>query len=158
MFDRGRRSLLSRRRTPSIPRMPWVVDEETFVDQCTRCNKCQSACEENIIIKGDGGFPTVDFNRGECTFCGDCAEACPEPLFRPTTETAWDVKAQINQQCLAQHNVECRSCGDMCEVMAIRFQLQPGRVAQPQLESDVCNGCGACVATCPSSAITMVTS
>ncbi|MDO6497591.1 ferredoxin-type protein NapF [Photobacterium sanguinicancri] len=158
MFDRGRRNLLSRRRIPALPRMPWLVDEDTFVDNCTRCNKCLSACETEIIVKGDGGFPTVDFNRGECTFCTRCAQACPEPLFRPTTEAAWDVKAQVTQQCLAQNNVECRSCGDMCEVQAIRFKLQAGGVAQPVFELDVCNGCGACVATCPTSAITMITS
>lgn len=157
MFDRSRRSLFSRRRTPALQRLPWVVDEDTFVDSCTRCNKCVNACETQIIVKGDGGFPTVDFTRGECTFCTRCAEACPEMLFRPTTEQPWDMKAQINQSCLAQNKIECRSCGDMCEVQAIRFKLQAGGVALPELDTDACNGCGACLSVCPVSAISMFT-
>ena len=65
----------------------------------------------------------------------------------------WQAKASISDKCLAQQNVECRSCGDMCEPMAIQFQLRAGSVALPKIELDECNGCGACVAVCPTSAI-----
>ncbi|WP_299016000.1 ferredoxin-type protein NapF [uncultured Photobacterium sp.] len=157
MFDRSRRSLLTRRCKPLLQRMPWVIDEDTFTERCTRCNKCVNACETQIIVKGDGGFPTVDFNHGECTFCYACAEACPESLFHPRTETPWELKAEIGQGCLARNHIECRSCGDMCEVQAISFRLQPGGVAQPVLDSEGCTGCGACLSVCPVSAITMVT-
>lgn len=157
MFDRSRRNLLIRRRSPAVQRLPWVVDEDTFTDGCTRCNKCLNACEAQIIVKGDGGFPTVDFNQGECTFCYRCAEACPEPLFHPQTGSPWELKAHINQNCLARNNVECRSCGDMCETQAIHFRLQPGGVAVPELNSGDCTGCGACLSVCPTSAITMAT-
>ena len=156
MFDRSRRRLLTRRRKPDLQRMPWVIDEETFTDTCTRCNKCINACETQIIAKGDGGFPTVDFQRGECTFCYRCAEACPEPLFQPQSEQPWPLVAQVNEGCLAHQNIECRSCGDACEVMAIRFKLQLGGVAKPELDTSVCTGCGGCVSVCPASAITMV--
>ena len=53
-------------------RPPWALNEFLFVDQCTRCNECITACEEEIIIRADGGFPEIDFNRGECTFCELC--------------------------------------------------------------------------------------
>ncbi|MGF1699305.1 ferredoxin-type protein NapF [Photobacterium makurazakiensis] len=155
MFDRSRRRLLTRRR-PDLQRMPWVVDEDVFTDSCTRCNKCISACETQIITKGDGGFPIVDFNRGECTFCYRCADSCPEPLFQPQTEQPWPLVAQINEGCLAHKNIECRSCGDMCDVQAIHFKLQFGGVAKPELNWVDCTGCGACVSVCPTSAITMV--
>ncbi|PSW19595.1 ferredoxin-type protein NapF [Photobacterium sanctipauli] len=156
MFDRSRRRLLTRRR-PVLQRMPWVVEEDTFVDKCTRCNKCINACETQIITKGDGGFPVVDFDRGECTFCYRCADICPELLFHPQAEQPWQQVAQINEGCLALSNIECRSCGDMCEMQAITFKLQPGGVAKPNLETDSCTGCGACISVCPTSAITMVT-
>ncbi|MGF1685987.1 ferredoxin-type protein NapF [Photobacterium japonica] len=155
MFDRSRRRLFMRRQQPDFPRLPWVVDEDTFTDHCTRCNQCVSHCETQIITKGDGGFPTVDFQRGECTFCYRCADACPEPLFRPQAESPWDMVAAISTECLAQKNVECRSCGDMCETQAIGFKLQVGGVATPIIEADACTGCGACVAVCPTSAITL---
>lgn len=157
MFDRSRRHLFMRRRTPALPRMPWIIDEAAFTESCTRCNKCISACDPQIIVKGDGGFPIVDFNHGECTFCYRCAEVCPEGLFQPETEKPWKIKAKISKSCLAHHNIECRSCGDLCEVQAIRFRLQVGGVALPILDTDDCNGCGACLSVCPASAITMVT-
>jgi ferredoxin-type protein NapF len=110
-------------------------------------------CDTQIIAIGSGGFPTIDFNRGECTFCYKCADVCPEPLFLNHNEVAWQSKATINQDCLANKSVECRSCGDQCETMAIQFKLAAGKVAQPNLNVDECNGCGACVSVCPTSAI-----
>jgi len=137
----------------SSVRLPWLANASTFTDQCTRCGKCVDSCETRIITKGDGGFPTVDFTLDECTFCYQCAEVCPEPLFTAKTEQPWNARATISDSCLAQKNVECRSCGDMCDTMAIRFKLQIGKVAQPNIELDECNGCGACVAVCPTSSI-----
>lgn len=157
MFDRSRRRLLTRHRQPDLQRMPWVVDEETFTDQCTRCNKCIESCDTQIITKSDGGFPAVDFFRGECTYCYHCAAACPESLFHPQSMQPWNIVAQISEGCLAQQKIECRSCGDMCEPQAIGFTLQVGGVAQPAIEHDACTGCGACISVCPASAITMVT-
>jgi len=54
-----------------------------IVDRCTRCGACAAACPETIITAGDGGFPAVDFHRGECTFCGACADACPVKIDIP---------------------------------------------------------------------------
>ncbi|MBV1840435.1 ferredoxin-type protein NapF [Photobacterium ganghwense] len=156
MFDRSRRRLLTRRSKPEQQRLPWMVNDDIFTDGCTRCGKCAAACETQIIIHGDGGFPEVDFKRGECTFCYRCADVCPEPLFHSQTTPAWAMVAEIGEGCLAYQHVECRSCGDMCETQAIRFRLQPGGVAQPELEATNCTGCGSCVSVCPTSAITVV--
>ncbi len=136
-------------------RLPWVKDEAYFVSRCSRCDKCVAACEEQIIVKGDGGFPIVDFSKGECTFCQACTKHCPEHLFDITLVPAFTHQISINEQCLAKQSVECRSCSDMCETQAIKFQLILGSVAQPKINLDACNGCGGCVAVCPTSAINM---
>ncbi|KJF97513.1 ferredoxin-type protein NapF [Photobacterium leiognathi] len=157
MVDRSRRQLFTRRSQPSLPRLPWLKNDAEFTDICSRCERCIKACETNILVKGDGGFPQVDFSQGEgeCTFCYQCADVCPEPLFLAQTEQPWATTATINEGCMASNNIECRSCGDMCEPQAIQFQLQVGKVAMPTVSSDDCNGCGACVSGCPVSAITM---
>ncbi|MCG7498443.1 ferredoxin-type protein NapF [Vibrio sp. Of7-15] len=157
MVDLARRSLFrSRKRIPQLSqqRLPWLINESTFTDQCTRCEKCIVLCETKIIVKGDGGFPIVDFQKGECTFCGECVSACPEPLFQPVSAKPWQHKISLaDDACLARQSVECRSCGELCEPGAIRFQLTLGSVAQPKIEADECTGCGACVAVCPTQAI-----
>lgn len=145
------------RRTPIRP--PWAIDEETFIDRCTRCDDCAQACPEKIITRGPAGFPAIDFRRGECTFCGDCAAACkPQALHMPrdaTPDTAWSIKAVIQPGCLALRRIECRVCGEQCEARAIRFRLAAGAVATPSIDSDLCSGCGACVAPCPVEAISV---
>lgn len=57
-------------------RPPWAIPENYFVDFCTRCDKCIDACFDELIIKGRGGYPQMDFNRGGCDFCEDCLNVC----------------------------------------------------------------------------------
>ena len=154
MVDLSRRRLFTRNAASNETlHLPWLKTPNFFTDLCSQCGECLKACEENIIIKGDGGFPQVNFSISECTFCYQCADVCPAHLFTAKDEPAWQAKAKINDQCLAQQNVECRSCGEMCETIAIRFHLEVGRVAQPTVNTELCNGCGACVSVCPTSAI-----
>lgn len=63
------------------------------------------------------------------------------------------LRAGIGDGCLARQGVTCRTCGERCETGAILFSLCPGGVAIPQISTDACNGCGECIADCPSGAI-----
>lgn len=156
MVDISRRRFFTRKQIDTKQvRLPWVNDLQTFTELCTRCGKCVDVCETQIIKKGDGGYPAVDFTIDECTFCYKCAEICPEPIFNKSNSEPWQAKASISDTCLAHANVECRSCGDSCEPMAITFKLRAGGVALPQLELGACNGCGACVSVCPTSSISV---
>ncbi|MFK3843331.1 ferredoxin-type protein NapF [Serratia sp. NPDC087055] len=156
----SRRKLLGgqwRQPTAAI-RPPWSRQESLFIAGCTRCQACVQHCETGVLIVGSGGFPEVNFQRAECTFCGLCAQACTEPLFRPLTETPWQQHAVFASACLAQQGVECRSCQDSCEPQAIAFRPRLGEMARPILDVAACNGCGACVAGCPASAVTLTRS
>jgi ferredoxin len=42
-------------------RLPWVIDEKTFVSECTQCNGCIDVCETKIIIKDAQDFPKINF-------------------------------------------------------------------------------------------------
>ncbi len=155
--DHSRRALFRGR--PGYPgrapvRPPWAVT--AFEQACTRCDKCVDDCPQGILVRGDGGYPEVDFNRGrgECTFCGACADACPEPAFDRSQAAPWSVVADIGRACLNHRGVHCQSCAEVCEWDAIRFTLVVGGPPRPELDADACSGCGACVSVCPADAIT----
>ena len=135
-------------------RPPWV-DLANFFDKCTACDKCITVCETQILIKGSGGYPEVDFmsGRGECTFCQACTRGCEAEVFRPTNEIPWLHKVEIQQSCIAFSGVECRSCEDSCESRAIQFKREIGGIAKPYLNLESCNGCGACISSCPTAII-----
>jgi ferredoxin-type protein NapF len=153
-FLRGRFS--ARHSSPGSPlRPPWALGEEAFLAACTRCGDCVRACPQGILLE-DGGYPRIEFGKGECTFCGDCAAACqPGALRRAEGQVPWRLLPLIGDACLARQNVMCRSCGDACAALAIRFRPQVGGAALPEVIAERCSGCGGCVAPCPARAVVM---
>lgn len=149
-FLRGRMRAVA----PAV-RPPWALGEADFISRCTRCDACITACPTTILVQADGGFPAIDFSRGECTFCAQCVTRCePHALVRHHADDApWGLKARINEACLAAAGVECRICGENCPTAAIRFRPRLGGVALPQLDVAACTGCGACFGPCPTRAI-----
>lgn len=124
-----------------------------FEEKCQDCAVCIDACPENIILADDQGRATIDFVRGSCSFCGVCAQACPTGALDPDLVSNWPWRANVTASCLAMNGVTCRTCQDVCDARAIRFQLQTGGRAQPVLDETACTGCGTCVGTCPVGAV-----
>lgn len=147
-FLRGRRS-----KAPDEPRPPWAITN--FADVCSRCGDCLKACPEHILRPGDGGFPCIDFSQGGCTFCQLCVSACEPRALDPTWGSPWTWRALVDDSCLAGQGVYCRACGDYCDAHAIRFRLQIGGRALPDIDPSLCTGCGACQAPCPTGSIRM---
>ena len=139
---------------PAPVRPPWALLEAGFVAACERCDDCAKACPEQIIVRGRGGFPIVDFSRGECTFCGDCVDICKADAFAGKSTDPWHLTARIGPSCLARSGVACRVCEDTCAPRALRFALS-ARPLPPMIDPEKCNGCGACAAPCPATAITV---
>ena len=124
--NQSRRSLFRGKiRHEQALRLPWVMSEEAFTQDCNQCQDCVSACETNIIVRDQQGFPKVDFSRGECTFCKACIDICEKPLFKEDrTAAPWPAQINISNKCLATNNIYCQSCQDVCEPRAIRFQFK----------------------------------
>lgn len=151
-INQSRRNLFSRRKS-NVTRPPWSKTDQEFTDNCTRCDKCITACETQIIKRGEGGFPEIDFNLGECIFCQLCVDVCPEPVFDLAQSLPWSIRASIKDSCLTYQGVWCQSCKDACDPRAISFIMAVGQVPKPLIDTDACTGCGACVSPCPSNAI-----
>ncbi|MCP5140858.1 MAG: ferredoxin-type protein NapF [Chromatiales bacterium] len=137
-------------------RPPWALAEAEFVTRCTRCDACIAACPEQLLARGDGGFPEIAFTRAGCDYCGKCAAACAaQALDRVAVDTAFPWVAEIGATCLSQRGVECRICGDACAPRAIRFRPAVRAAARPELDPARCDGCGFCLSVCPEHAITL---
>jgi len=151
-MDPSRRRFFSAGYSVPGKRPPWALGEDTFTSLCNRCDACVRACPQRVLSRGAGGFPTVDFSRAGCTLCGACVEACERgALARAGEPFPW--RARITQRCVSLRGVECRICAENCEAGAIRIRLRPGEGARPELDPELCNGCGQCIAPCPVAAI-----
>jgi len=151
-FIRGN---LSGRHSPIRP--PGSKPEIKFLEACTQCKECITACPEGILVRGAGRYPQINFMLGECTFCGECATHCNSHAFIPQSTTperqAWSLRAFINNQCLVLKKVLCEICKDQCEQQAISFHFQANTLPYPVINSENCTGCGACYGPCPTNAI-----
>ncbi|MTI14823.1 ferredoxin-type protein NapF [Sansalvadorimonas verongulae] len=164
MIDRTRRNLLRGILHPSTDAKtavyaplypPWSLPAEDFLNACTRCGNCIRQCPESIITTGDGGFPEVNFHKGECTFCGECVSACQAGALikQHPSQKPWTYIAHIKDNCLALNGVTCSRCADECESNAIKLNYSVLGISTPSVNSESCTGCGACVSVCPVNAI-----
>ena len=136
-------------------RPPWALEESRFVDSCSGCGDCITACPDQLIVHGRGKLPQMNFADGGCDFCQACRDVCkPGALALPEDDAApWLIKATVLASCLSLNAIICRSCGEACDERAIRFKLELGGIAQPLVSQDQCTGCGACFAVCPNQSI-----
>ncbi len=151
----SRRSLL-RGRVPTSPlpiRPPGALAESEFTDKCTTCDECVTACPENIIVRGSGGYPEINFRQGECTFCMRCVDVCADGALSESVQPVWQLELKVLDSCLAKRQVICQTCADVCASEAIRFTPRLGSVATPQINHESCTGCGACIAACPENSL-----
>jgi ferredoxin-type protein NapF len=137
----------------NIARPPWSWPEARFTQLCTRCDACIDACPENILVRGSGGYPEIDFVNGGCTTCARCADACDHGALEQSLEPPLTGKLSVTGDCLSKNGIVCRACGDVCDSRAIRFMLKTGGRADIVLDLENCTGCGDCIRPCPVGAL-----
>ena len=133
-------------------RPPGALLAVEFIDRCSRCNDCATACPEQIIVRGDGGFPELNFNSAGCTGCLECVAACQDQALLASLAQQPIGQVTIADNCLAKNSVTCQSCKDACDRDAIQFPITRA-TPEPMLNVDACNGCGDCVSVCPVNSI-----
>lgn len=154
LFGQGKSASLKEQELEN--HLPWATGK-AIDDFCTGCGDCVSACPEEVIILTEKGHATVDFSKGECVFCQECADICPEPVFATKSDRdqvpPWVGQPEISKSCLAIQGVVCQVCKDQCPENIIKFPPTLGAVAQPDINTQSCTACGACVSSCPTAAI-----
>ena len=136
----------------SIIRPPYFKNENKFLKKCVDCEdkQCADACEEQIIVIQDDGTPKLKFNKNGCTFCDECAIVCEKNVLKIKHKKNINATFSIDLiKCMSWHDTMCFSCKDPCLVDAIKFL----GMFRPEIDMDVCNGCGFCISVCPTNAI-----
>ena len=137
-------------------RPPGAAADDVFGRLCDGCGKCIDACPEEIIRLDRNGWAMLDFATGPCTFCGRCIDACPTGALDVGEAENRKRVARVSESCLSLRGVSCRTCEDFCDERAIRFRLQTGGRAVPEISSGTCTGCGGCIGGCPVGAAELV--
>lgn len=139
---------------------------ERFLDICTGCGLCISACPTHVLrpsllVHGFKGMmkPWLDYSRGFCQFdCHACSDVCPAGALQPL-DLARKQRTQIALADFVQQNCnvwnighECAQCAEACPTGALTAEP----VTVPFVLADKCTGCRRCSRVCPHGAITMV--
>ena len=147
----------------ALVRPPGGQDESLLWAGCIRCGRCVEACPHHVIkfAPVEKGFvnmrtPVLSFEAAYCDWCADqgapqCVAACPTKALQLPPDASFEnvvmgVAKIDTQSCLSYRDNGCRLCADACPLHAILVS-RDNRVF---VQEDLCNGCGACEASCPS--------
>jgi ferredoxin-type protein NapG len=142
-----------------IPKRPpgALSNDANFLEKCNRCGDCAEECPHNVIsLLGPAsgtweGTPAIDTNTVPCRWCASmyCINACKTGALSFNDDGRLNPigKAKLDfSLCLNSQGIICDECAAVCpsDVRAIRMN---GRV--PELDQDLCVGCGLCAHHCP---------
>ena len=143
----------ARRRTIPLFRPPGAIDEESFLDRCTRCDECRKACPPDAIVHAPerfreaAGTPMIDAEHQACLMCKDfpCITACAPRALTFQVPPRMGTAVVTEHLCLAHHGTPCTVCSERCPVEGT-IDLTEGK---PTVNESVCTGCGVCRYVCP---------
>jgi polyferredoxin len=141
---------------------PGAGSVKAFTERCTACYLCVTACPTKVLqpefmAYGARGIlqPAMNFRKGFCNYdCIQCGEVCPAGAILPYPVTE---KQRIRigrvvlfkEKCVVYiNNEECGACVEVCPTHAVYTEERDG-VLYPEIDPEVCIGCGACEHVCP---------
>jgi ferredoxin len=149
------------RQHPILP--PGSISVENMLKHCTSCHLCISKCPSRVLKPafmeyGLAGImqPTMYFEKGFCNFdCTICSEVCPNDAIKQLTKD----EKHLNQNgyvvftqeiCIVQTDeTNCGACSEHCPTQAVTMIPYKNGLTIPQINIDICVGCGGCEFICP---------
>ncbi len=142
---------------------PGSLNRHHFMHACTACHLCVSACPTGVLKPSlfEYGFfgmmqPFMDYHASFCNYeCVRCTEVCPNGAILPLTIEK-KLTTQIGTVRFEKPNcivftdeTSCGSCSEHCPTKAVRMVPYKGELTIPQVDTEICVGCGACEYACP---------
>jgi ferredoxin len=142
---------------------PGAKSIKHFTDYCTACHLCVSACPAQVLYPtfleyGMTGIfqPKMNYDASYCNYdCTICGEVCPSGAILPvdidTKKLIQIGKAVfVRDDCVVVKNKkDCAACSEHCPTKAVHSIPYEGKLKIPELNNDICVGCGACEHACP---------
>ena len=142
---------------------PGSLNINHFKDKCTACHLCVTQCPSHVLHPAgfQYGFsyllkPYMSFYDSFCNYtCTVCAQVCPTGAIQPITE---EEKRTIQigiarfyiDLCVVNTNeTDCGACSEHCTTQAVHMVPYKGSLTIPQIEPELCVGCGGCESICP---------
>jgi MauM/NapG family ferredoxin protein len=139
-------------------RPPGALSEELFLDRCSGCAQCVSACPVQAIqlIQSDdprkNDTPYVNPRSKACVVCDDlaCMSACPTGALQrvPRHLIHMGVAELRRDFCLRSDGEDCQICVEKCPIGPTAIEI-PYSGADVEVKTDGCVGCGVCEEYCP---------
>jgi len=140
-------------------RPPGAIEEDAFLETCSRCGACADACPADAIFllgqsHGDrAGTPVIDPDRAPCVVCvgllctNTCASGALLPLADPRS-IRMGLAEVYEPLCTRTQGEDCTLCVERCPIgeTALRFH----GAGPPEVLAG-CVGCGVCQHACPTS-------
>jgi ferredoxin-type protein NapG len=134
---------------PGWLRPPGAVQEEQFLERCTKCGDCIDACphdaiEQLVIQETPGIYP----GETPCQLCEDfpCIHACEAEALMPLNhvhEVRMGVAKVSRNMCTVGNG--CNACVSKCPTGAITMDFGAFLIA---VDAGLCVGCGMCQYVC----------
>jgi len=142
---------------------PGSVSFKHFTSICTACHLCVASCPTNVLRPsfleyGISGVsqPSMDYEAGYCNYdCVICGEVCPTGAILKMTV---DEKKRIqigkasfskNDCIVVSKKKDCAACSEHCPTKAVHTVPYDGTLLLPEVDDEICIGCGACEHVCP---------
>jgi ferredoxin len=148
-------------KVPILP--PGALNLKRFQSKCTSCHLCVSVCPTKVIspafLEWDmAGLlrPHLTFRNGVCKEdCNECSKVCPTgalkeiPLKNKKLLKIGDVEYKKDLCIVKTEETACKACADHCPTNAIKMVPYANNLMIPEVNSDLCTGCGGCEYACP---------
>jgi ferredoxin len=149
------------RKHPISP--PGSLGVRRFSNLCTACHLCISSCPTQVLLPsfleyGIAGVfqPKMNYDASYCNFdCVLCSQVCPTGAILPL-DVSLKKEVQIGRvqfikdDCIVvSKKKDCGACSEHCPTKAVTMVPYEKKLMVPEVNNEVCVGCGACEHACP---------
>lgn len=105
---------------------------------------CNTLCPVGTLLSliSRYSFFRISFDKEACTHCGNCEHTCKAEAIDSKNLT-------VNRCIVKTEGTDCGACSEHCPTQAVHMVPYEGTLTIPQVNPDLCIGCGGCESICP---------